>query len=94
MLGEGDRGVGRPQDVPLIVQPPHSPELNPAERIIEEVRRHVEGQVYATLPDKYAAVEAFLHDLDANPDSVCSLAGWRWIRDALDALPTAQANAA
>ena len=35
------RAVG----VPLIALPPSSPELNPAERLFEEVRRHVEGHV-------------------------------------------------
>ena len=50
------RAVG----VPLIDLPPYSPELNPAERLFEEVRRHTEGRVYATLADKVAAVNAFL----------------------------------
>ena len=30
----------------LIVQPPYSPELNPAERVFEEVRRWIEGRMY------------------------------------------------
>ena len=55
------RAVG----VPLIELPRYSPELNPAERLFEEVRRHVEGRVYATLADKVTAVNAFLDDLDA-----------------------------
>ena len=74
--------------------PPYSPELNPAERLFEEVRRRVEGTVYATLADKVAAVEAFLRELDADPDRVRQLCGWDWLTDALDALPTPQKNAA
>lgn len=69
--------------LPLIDLPPYSPELNPAERIFEEIRRHVEGEVYATLADKQAAVEAYLRDLAADPARVRSLAGWDWIHDAL-----------
>ena len=42
----------------LIGQPPYSPELNPAERVFEEVRCRVEGQVYPDLAAKKRAVEA------------------------------------
>jgi transposase len=78
----------------LIAQPPYSPELNPAERVFEAVRLHIEGKVYASLPEKYAAVHAFLTDLDAAPDRVRSLAGWQWITAALAALPQPHENAA
>jgi hypothetical protein len=80
--------TGQQHAVALILQPPHSPELNPAERLIEAIRQHVEGKVYQSLPDKYAAVNAVLADLDADPARVRSLAGWDWIQDNLDRLPT------
>jgi hypothetical protein len=79
--------TGQPQDLALILQPPHSPELNPAERVIEAIRQHIEGKVYPSLPDKYAAVDAFLMELDADPARVRSLTGWHWIQENLDALP-------
>ncbi len=79
---------GHPQDVALILQPPSSPELNPAERVIEAIRQRIEGLVYASLPEKYAAVDAFLQELDADPARVRSLAGWHWIQDNLHRLPT------
>jgi hypothetical protein len=69
--------------LPLISLPPYSPELNPAERVFEEIRRWVEGTVYPTLADKVAAVEACLTALDADPARIRSLAGWAWIADAL-----------
>jgi DDE superfamily endonuclease len=84
------RAVG----VPLINLPPYSPELNPAERLFAEVRRQVEGQVYATLADKVAAVDAFLHTLDADPARVRRLCGWSWISAALSTLPAPRAIAA
>lgn len=84
------RAVG----VPLIQLPRYSPELNPAERLFEEVRRHVEGHVYATLADKVAAVNAFLDELDANPARVRSLCGWDWINAAIATLPEPLENAA
>lgn len=82
--------TGQSQDVALLLQPPHSPELNPAERVIEAIRGRIEGLVYASLPAKYAAVNAFLEELDADPARVRSLAGWDWIQDTLDRLPAPQ----
>lgn len=73
--------------LPLVVQPAASPELNPAERVFEELRREVEGRVYGTIDRKVAAVERQLAALVASPDQVRQLAGWSWIRDALGQLP-------
>jgi DDE superfamily endonuclease len=84
------RAVG----VPLVGLPPYSPELNPAERLFEEVRRRVEGQVYASLAAKVAAVEAFLDELDADPARVRRLCGWDWINAAIATLPELLENAA
>jgi len=84
------RAVG----VPLVERPPYSPELNPAERLFEAVRRHVEGRVYATLADKVAAVNAFLDELDADPARVRQLCGWGWINEAIATLPTPLEKAA
>ena len=76
-------GVG----LPLIPLPPYSPELNPAERVFEEVRRWVEGRVYPSLEDKVAAVERYLTELESNPDQVRALAGWDWIQQAVENIP-------
>ena len=84
------RAVG----VPLVGLPPYSPELNPAERLFQEVRRHVEGRVYATLADQVAAVNAFLTELDADPARVRRLCGWTWITAAIASLPESREIAA
>jgi transposase len=70
--------------------PPFSPELNPAERVFEEVRRWVEGVLYDSVSDKRAAVERYLCDLASDPSRVKRLASWRWIRESLQALPNPQ----
>jgi transposase len=70
-----------------IYQPPYSPELNPAERVFEEVRRWVEGRRYESIEAKKAAVEEVLRRLEAE-GKVSSLVGWRNIRQALNALPS------
>ena len=76
----------------LVQQPPYAPELQPAERVFEELRRVVEGQVYATLEEKVAAVERELQALAADPARVKSLAGWQWIQEARAALPPGEAS--
>jgi hypothetical protein len=69
--------------LPTISLPAYSPELNPAERLFQELRRAVEGRVYANLEDKVAAVETELADWDADPARVRSLCGWAWIEAAV-----------
>jgi len=81
-------------DLALVGLPSYSPELNPAERLFEELRRLVEGRVYATLDDKAADVQTFLEKLDADPPRVRRLCGWDWITTAIASLPTTLANAA
>ena len=74
--------------LPLISLPPYSPDLNPAERFFQELRRMVEGQPYASLDVKVAAVQRVLEQWDADPARVRSLCGWQWIDDAAQTLPT------
>jgi len=76
-------GVG----LPLISLPPYSPELNPAERVFEEVRRRVEGKVYGSIKEKVEAVDAYLTSLESKPHRVKALAGWDWIHQAIQSLP-------
>lgn len=75
--------VVRDLGLPLVSQPPAAPELNPAERVFEEVRRVVEGRSYATLEAKMAVVDRFLGELGADPGRLRRLTGWTWIRGAL-----------
>jgi len=74
--------------VGLIGLPPYSPELNPAERVFEEVRRWIEGKVYKSIEEKVMAVEAFLTELETEPGRVRSLTDWDWIEDAVQQLPS------
>ena len=65
----------------LVIQPPYSPELNPAERVFEAIRAEVEGKVYATMVDKQQVVEKFLTELSSAPERIKKLAGWGWIQE-------------
>ena len=60
--------------------PPYSPELNPAERVFEAVRRWVEGRVYGSVEEKVDAVNEYLSRLESDPERVKSLVSWEWIR--------------
>lgn len=77
----GDIGFAR------IFLPSYSPELNPAERIFEELRREIEGQVYPSLKAKRLAIEHYLRRLRANKPQLRQLLDWAWIRHAFDQLP-------
>lgn len=66
-----------------IIQPPYSPELNPAERVFEEVRRAIEGKTYSSLDQKRLAAEHFLTQLAADPARVKQLCFWPWIQRTL-----------
>jgi hypothetical protein len=76
----------RSAGVALSFLPPFSPELNPAERVFAEVRRWVEGRVYASLEAKVCAVESFLSALASDTQRVCRLAGWDWVLTSLEHL--------
>ena len=79
------------QGLTLIQQPPAAPEVQPAERVFEELRRVVEGKVSATLDEKVVAAGRELQALAAAPERVTGLAGWHWIQEAWAALPAGAA---
>jgi hypothetical protein len=67
--------------------PAYSPVLNPAERVLQELRRRVEGRVYASVAEKRAVADARLPKLAADPARVRQLCGWDWLTAAIEALP-------
>ncbi len=72
--------------------PAYSPELNPAERVFEEVRGHIEGEVYPSLRAKRDAIEHLLRQLKADKPRLKQLVGWDWINQALAQLPNANSG--
>lgn len=76
-----------PPEIHRIFLPPYAPELDPAERIFEEIRREIEGEVYASLDAKQHAIEQFLRRLAADPQRVKALIAWEWLRQAHERLP-------
>jgi transposase len=70
-----------------IALPAYAPELNPAERVFEEIRARVEGVVDASLDAKQAQAERYLKELQDDPERVKHLCGWAWLAEALIHLP-------
>lgn len=69
----GEAGVKR------VFLPPYSPELDPIERLFEDVRKEVEGRVYGTLAAKQKAVEEVVWTWKRDPGRVKRLISWSWI---------------
>jgi len=67
--------------MPLVPQPAYAPELNPAERVHEEIRRFLKGKSFRTLAEKMLAVENQLRRWKADPAFSQRLCGYYWIRD-------------
>ncbi len=91
IVWDGARGhrahLTRAVEVKQLIQPAYSPELNPAERVFEEVRRAIEGRVYENLVAKQAAISAFLEELAGDSARIRRLAGWGWLVDSCSSLP-------
>ncbi len=68
-----------------VVLPPCASELNPVERFFQELRRVLEGHLYAWLVVKQEVLAAVLQLLQANPARVCHLCGWARLRETLTA---------
>lgn len=69
--------------MPLVQQPAYSPELNPAERLNEEIRRFLKGKTFATLAEKVWAVENHLRWWKAHPAGIQQLCGYGWIVESI-----------
>ena len=74
-------------EIKFIYQPPYSPELNPVERLFQELRREIEGLIYDNLDQKQAKIEQILHHWRQHPKIVRQIAGWDWICNAMENLP-------
>ena len=75
-----------------IFLPAYSPELNPAERVFEEVRQHIEGEVYPSIEAKRSAIDHLLRQLRADKTRLRRLVGWDWLQQALAQLPNADSR--
>lgn len=61
------------------VLPPYSPELNPAERFFQELRRELKNKVYESYEQVEQAVEDLFKKYLANPEAVKKLTNFHWL---------------
>lgn len=61
-----------PGNIRIIIQPPHSPELNPIERLWQHIKDHtIKNRIYKTLPELENKVCKFIRTL--NPEIIRSI---------------------
>jgi len=70
-----------PDNVILLFQPPHSPELNPIERLWEHLKRHLKWELFRDLKQLQAKVDELINAL--TPQQVASITGYSFILNAL-----------
>lgn len=70
-----------PDNVILLFQPPHSPELNPIERLWQDLKRDFKGVSFAHLNDLKVAITETLAEM--TPAWIASLTQYPFILNAL-----------
>jgi transposase len=70
-----------PNNIILLFQPSHSPEVNPIERLWKELKKYLHWQLFSSLDELRFAVRKVLHKLDRS--ILASLIGWNFLLDAL-----------
>lgn len=71
-----------PSNMALIRLPPYSPELNPAERLWDEIReKEFANRVFDSLGAAIAQAMRGLKRLELSPDALRSLTFWDWIKE-------------
>jgi transposase len=63
----------------VLFLPPYSPELNPAERFFEELRKATANQIFKTIAEQETAIEARLNQLADDTEGMRQLLGYDWI---------------
>ena len=63
----------------VLFLPPYSPELNPAERFFEELRKATANQIFKTIEDQEVAIEEKLNKLTSDVEAMKQLLGYDWI---------------
>jgi transposase len=63
----------------VLFLPPYSPELNPAERFFEELRKATANQIFKTIAEQEMVIERKLNELTSDIVSMKRLLGYDWI---------------
>jgi len=63
----------------ILFLPPYSPELNPAERYFEELRKSTANRIFKTIEEQEVVIEKKLNELTKDIDAMKKLLGYGWI---------------
>ena len=63
----------------VLFLPPYSPELNPAERFFEELRKATANQIFKSIEEQEQEIEAKLNMLARDTEGMKQLLGYEWI---------------
>jgi transposase len=69
------------ENIILLFQPSHSPEVNPIERLWKELKKFLRWQLFSSLDELRLAVRKILARLDEK--IIASVTGWNFILEAL-----------
>lgn len=69
------------ENIDCIFLPPYSPELNPAERFFEEIRKSTANQIFNSLDVQEKTIAQKVKDISADMDGMKQLLGYGWIRE-------------
>ena len=65
----------------VLFLPPYSPELNPAERFFEELRKATANQIFTSIEEQETVIEGRLNLLADDTERMKRLLGYDWIRE-------------
>lgn len=63
----------------VLFLPPYSPELNPAERFFEELRKATANQIFESIEEQEKAIETKLNQVADDVEGMKQLLGYEWI---------------
>ena len=78
--------IAHPENISLLMLPPYSPELDPAERWFQEFRRELSNRTFETVSLLQEALTQTLVNYWENPALLKRLTGYSWWVEAVEAL--------
>jgi transposase len=70
-----------PENIVLIFQPPYCPQVNPIERLWQEIKKHLKWSIFEELNELRDSLKKILNDL--TPQDITSLTFWDFLKEAL-----------
>ena len=70
-----------PDNVILVFQPPYSPQVNPIERLWQEIKKHLKWALFDSLEELRRKLTKILLELTA--PTISSITGWDFLLEAL-----------